>query len=140
MGLFFTHSISNSSIFQSQLFWICRCSPPVYFHTNLKPNPLSYHRPTKPKIKPEKYENGLLHQNGKNEICFFNQYTSKEIVDQLKKSCQQQLDRASSWRSLAQLSPACFILQLREQESQIYVSFQLLTFKKLKTIFGYDPR
>ena len=36
-----------------------------YFHTNLKLNPSPYHQPTQPKIKPEKYENGLLHQNRK---------------------------------------------------------------------------
>ena len=63
----------NSSLYQSQLFMVCRCSSPVYFLTNFKPNPPPYHQPTQPKIKPEKYENGLLHQNGKNEICFFNQ-------------------------------------------------------------------
>ena len=72
-GAVFSHiQLCNSSLFQSQFFRVCRCSSPVYFHTNLKPNPPPYYRPTKPQIKPEKYENDILHQNGKNESCFFN--------------------------------------------------------------------
>ena len=34
-GAVFSHIQScNSSPFQSQLFLVCRCSSPVYFHTN----------------------------------------------------------------------------------------------------------
>ena len=118
MGLFFhTFNHAIQVLFKVSFFWFVDAPVLCIFIPIKNPTHPPTIEPTKPQIKPENMKMTCYIKRKKMKVAFLIKgyctsikYTSKEILDQLKKSCQQQLDQASSCLSLAQLSPVFSVI------------------------------